>query len=187
MGKKKDKKEQATQTTQTNGQTTSNGTQGQTEALTVSFYNYSVLLRHDPHLAQLFVTSSICNVYRFNIEKSEWDKTNIQGTLFIYSRVAKEGLGPGNTGIFPYGLMVLNRLSLEDFTLGITPEVISSRHEGPEVAVEMEGNFIMIQAADGVMYGLWVFDETDRQLVLSTLQHCIAPAPAAPVLATVMA
>lgn len=187
MGKKKDKKDQTTQTAQA-GQVASNGSQSQTEALTASFYNYSVLLRHDPHLAQLFVTSSICNVYRFNIEKSEWDKTNYQGTLFIYSRVEKEGLGPGNTGIFPYGLMVLNRLSLEDFTLGITPEAISTRQGGPEVAVEMEGNFIMIQAADGVMYGLWVFDETDRQLVLSTLQHCIAPPLAStPTPATVLA
>jgi hypothetical protein len=135
-------------------------------------YNYAVLQRHDKHLAQLFFTSSICNVYKFNLEDAEWDKLDCQGTLFIYSRATRDG-DIGNTESFPYGLVVLNRHNSEDFSLGVMPLSVASRKGTPEMEIKWEEPFIMVQSADGAMYGLWIFNEADRPAVQKTLQWCL--------------
>lgn len=191
-------------------------------------YNYGVLSLHDPDLAQVFATSSICNVYRYNLELSEWEKLECQGTLFVYSRrqdrsnasnltagsdnkrrTKKQGntnTSGGNRSVesdgnssdtlslaqqqdqsndqdqsqqnkkqdaYPYGLMVLNRLSLENFSLGITPLSVSTKHNYPEMDVKLDDPFIMIEAADGEMYGLWLFHEEDRPLVQGMIKWCL--------------
>lgn len=136
-------------------------------------YNYAVISRHDSNLAQIFFTSSICNVYKFDIDSGEWDKLNCQGTLFIYSRVAKDADDVGDSKKFPYGLMVLNRLSLDNFTLGLTPLSISAKSGDPEMEANLTDPFIMIQAADGAMYGLWLFFEQDRPTAVSTISWCL--------------
>lgn len=136
-------------------------------------YNYAVLSRHDPKVAQIFFSSAICNAYKFNIEEGEWDKLDCQGTLFIYSRVARDANDVGDAYKFPYGLTILNRLSLENFTLGISPLCIAQVSGEPEMAVSMEDPFIMVQSADGGMYGLWLFHERDREPVLQTIQWCL--------------
>jgi hypothetical protein len=143
------------------------------DAATKQAYNYAVISRHDTKLAQVFFTSAICNVYKFDIEAGEWDKLNCQGTLFIYSRVARESSDVGDAKRFPYGLMVLNRLSLDNFILGLTPVSISAKTDEPEMEVELEDPFIMIQAADGAMYGLWLFHEADRSVAETTIAWCL--------------
>lgn len=144
--------------------------------------NYGVLLLHDPKLAQIFATSSICNVYKYNMNSSEWEKLECQGTLFVYSRRQDMG-GPNNESNqhgqsqpqdpYPYGIMVLNRLSLENFSLGITPLSISSKYDFPEMDVKLEEPFIMVEATDGGMYGLWLFHEEDRPMVQGMIQWCL--------------
>ncbi|ANB15419.1 Dcp1p [Sugiyamaella lignohabitans] len=142
--------------------------------LTKQSYNYAVLSRYDPFIAQIICTSAICNVYKFNIEQAEWDKINCQGTLFVYSRAAKSPDNIGDSQKFPYGLIVLNRLNEYNFSLGVTPLTISKRTGDPEMEFKLEDSFIMAQAADGAMYGLWLFDTKDRETILNTLQWCLS-------------
>jgi mRNA-decapping enzyme subunit 1 len=137
-------------------------------------YNYAVLLKHDPYLAQIICSSTICNVYKFNLELAEWEKLNCLGTLFVYSRVAKTVDAIGDSKKYPYGLIVLNRLNLENFSLGISPVSRSRAASDPEMEVKLEDPFIMVQACDGAMYGLWLFNEADREPVLSTMQWCLS-------------
>lgn len=137
-------------------------------------YNYSVLGRHDPRIYQIFFTSSICNVYKYDLEENQWEKLNCQGTLFIYSRVARDPNDIGDTQKYPYALMVLNRLSIENFTLGITPLSLAKEfNDGSEMDINMEDPFIMVQSSDEQMYGLWLFHDQDRERTLTTLQWCL--------------
>jgi mRNA-decapping enzyme subunit 1 len=181
-------------------------------------YNYQVLSFHDPKLAQIFATSSICNVYKFNVDSGEWEKLECQGTLFIYSRQlhqqqqqqqqldssanakgrsGRNSANSNNSNIninsesstradeanndaadnkidpYPYGLMVLNRLSLDNFSLGITPDSVATKYGLPEMEVKLEDPFIMVEASDGEMYGLWLFHEGDRPLVEGMIKWCL--------------
>ena len=159
-------------------------------------YNYGVLTLHDPKLAQIFATSSICNVYKYNIDNGEWEKLDCQGTLFVYSRrqdmpTNSSGNGKRRRGKkgnasdtqdqqeqqqidpYSYGLMVLNRLSLENFSLGITPLSVAAKLDLPEMEVKLEDPFIMVEAADGEIYGLWLFHEADRPIVEGMIKWCL--------------
>lgn len=135
-------------------------------------YNYAVLSNHDKYLAQIITSSSICNVYKFNIDSAEWDKLNCQGSCFIYSR-APQGSDYGDTAKYPYGIIVLNRLSMDDFSLGITPLSVAQKTEDLEMEVKYEDPFIMVQGSDGAMYGLWLFNQTDRETFRVTIDWCL--------------
>lgn len=210
-------------------------------------YNYGVVSMHDPKLAQIFATSSICNVYKYNVDQDEWEKLDCQGTLFVYSRrqdvqsgnaEADNGGGESGSGKskrrkkqknnanitatpatttasatdseaqaaellqaiqgggsstaapqeqqqqqqqqpepesdpYPYGLMVLNRLSLENFSLGIMPHCFAEKYDLPEMDSKLEEPFIMVEGTDGGMYGLWVFQESDREYIQQVIEFCL--------------
>jgi mRNA-decapping enzyme subunit 1 len=154
-----------------NGNTTNNGNITDI-SITPGGYNYTVISSHDKYLAQIITSSPICNVYKFNIETSEWDKLNCQGSAFIYSRAAKE-LDSGDTTKYPYAVIVLNRLNMDDFSLGITPLSVARKTEDLEMEVKYEDPFIMVQGSDGAMYGLWLFNETDRETFRVTIDWCL--------------
>lgn len=134
-------------------------------------YNYTVISKLDKYVAQIICSSPICNVYKFNIESGEWDKLNCQGSVFVYSRAAKEDVG--DTLKFPYAVIVINRLNMDDFSVGITPLSIARRTEDLEMEVKYEDPFIMIHGSDGAMYGLWLFNESDRELFRTTIDWCL--------------
>lgn len=179
-----------------------NNNNSQSNETSKQAYNYQVLSFHDPKLAQIFATSSICNVYKFNIDSGEWEKLECQGTLFIYSRQLQQqqqqninansntneinnpepnrvadtlssGTIDNKVDPYPYGLMVLNRLSLDNFSLGITPDSVAQKYGLPEMEVKLEDPFIMVEAGDGEMYGLWLFHEGDRPLVEGMIKWCL--------------
>lgn len=199
-----------------NNNSSNNTNNAQSNETSKQAYNYQVLSFHDPKLAQIFATSSICNVYKFNIDSGEWEKLECQGTLFIYSRQIQQqqqqqqqidnstnakgrsgrssansstsninsesstsaDKGPNDAGDnkidpYPYGLMVLNRLSLDNFSLGITPDSVARKYGLPEMEVKLEDPFIMVEASDGEMYGLWLFHEGDRPLVEGMIKWCL--------------
>lgn len=125
--------------------------------------NHAVLKKHDPALSQIIFTSSICDVYKF--DSDGWRQMNVKGTLFLYARVSTDG--------FPYALLVLNRNNNADFYLGIQPRQMSLKYGRPVVETALEDSVVMIQPDPNNVYGLWLFDSSDRQTVLSLIQWCI--------------
>ena len=126
-------------------------------------YNYSVLKKHDPQLDELIFTSSICDVYEFDSSVDSWVQKHEKGTLFFYS----------TKGITPFSILVLNRLGPTDFKLGITPALQSAYNREIAMAAEMQDSTIMVQKANDV-YGLWLFEESDRAKLLQLIKMCIA-------------
>lgn len=107
------------------------------------------------------------------------------GTLFIYSRrVAPED----TSDPYPYALIILNRTSPENFSIGLIPQNVSyytnagvQKEAGdiPEMNSSLEDSFIMVSASDGQMYGLWLFDEKDRDPALGLINWCLHESGAA--------
>lgn len=153
--------------------------QQQLEEYSRQTLNHIALTNIDSKTGQVFFNSAICSVYKFSMTSNSWEKLSVLGTLFIYSRrVAPED----ETDPYPYALIILNRTSPENFSLGLIPQNVSyytnagvqkDSNDIPEMNSSLEDSFIMVSASDGQMYGLWLFDEKDRDPALSLINWCL--------------
>ena len=130
-----------------------------------SDYNYGVLKLHDSALDKIIFRSSICDVYEFNNTSENWNQIDCKGTVFLYSRISNDG--------FPYALLVLNRNSPMDFYVGITPAFKSVINGKPPMETELQDSTIMVQKSVEQIYGLWLFEESDRPKLTSLIRWCI--------------
>ena len=48
--------------------------------------NVAALKRVDPYVKDILETATHVALYTFNAETSEWEKTDVEGALFVYSR-----------------------------------------------------------------------------------------------------
>ncbi|EMG47810.1 DCP1 mRNA-decapping enzyme subunit 1 [Candida maltosa Xu316] len=151
--------------------------------------NFNVIGRYDPAIKQLLCNTSHSVLYKFNDETEEWVKSDFQGTLALYIRdfkiPEKKSTPPTYQDLqdlFCYGLILLNRNNPECFSLGLLPNKISS-HFFPdgldnssvsEMDVELNDNLIIIRNLLGEIYGLWVFNESDRMKLFKSIEFCLS-------------
>ncbi|KAI5966298.1 DCP1 [Candida pseudojiufengensis] len=147
--------------------------------------NFNVISRYDPAIKQLICSTSHCVVYRFNEETEEWNKTDYQGSLALYAR----SLGSFSQTIsitdyqelFTYGLILLNRNNPDCFSIGLIPTKVSKQYlpngiddsEISEMDVELNDNLIIVRNLMGEIFGLWVFNEEDRQTLYKSIEFCL--------------
>lgn len=48
--------------------------------------NVAALKRVDPYIKDILETATHVALYTFNADNNEWEKTDIEGALFVYSR-----------------------------------------------------------------------------------------------------
>lgn len=156
-------------------------------ALYKNTLNFNVISRYDPLVKQLLYTTSHCVIYRFEAESEEWIKTEFLGTLALYLRnfstdISNRTLTRNDLqSLFCYGLILLNRQKPENFSLGLLPNKATRRYfpngvDGNginETNVEMNDSFIMVKNLIGEIYGLWVFNEDDRQKLYKLIDFCL--------------
>lgn len=150
--------------------------------------NFNVISRYDPAVKQLLYTTSHCVIYKYDEPTQEWVKSDYQGTLALYLR---DFVNPANAGalayldlqrLFCYGLILLNRLNPGCFSLGLLPNKISRQYlpnglanNGvTEMDVEINDNLIIVKNLLGEIYGLWVFNEDDRQKLYKLMSFCLS-------------
>lgn len=51
--------------------------------------NVAALKRVDPYVKEILETATHVALYNFNGESNEWEKTEIEGALFVYSRMGE--------------------------------------------------------------------------------------------------
>ncbi|KAF1809265.1 PH domain-like protein [Eremomyces bilateralis CBS 781.70] len=142
--------------------------------LTTSALNLVVIRRHNPSIVSILAIAPYAVVYTFNTASQEWEKSNVEGSMFI---VALEG-----TPAAPerFAVMILNRRGLDNFfTELFSPDDVDDTEE-----------YIILQteAPDGVgnpgvpiIYGLWIFSESggatqnaviDRATIAKLIGEC---------------
>lgn len=149
--------------------------------------NFNVISRYDPAVKQLLYTTSHCVLYKYDDSSQEWVKTDFQGALTLYLR---DFVSPKQSAaldyadlqrLFCYGLLLLNRLNPECFSLGLLPNKVTS-HYFPnglkgngvqQMDVEIADNLIMVKNLLGEIYGLWIFNEEDRQKLHKLMSFCL--------------
>lgn len=155
--------------------------------------NFNVINRYDPAVKQLLYTTSHCVIYKYQESSQEWVKSEFQGTLALYLR---EYVNPANgvvqnyadlQRLFCYGLILLNRLNPNCFSLGLLPNKVTKQflphglnNNGvTEMDVEKNDNLIIVKSLLGEIYGLWVFNEDDREKLYKLMSFCLSNETAA--------
>ncbi|KAI9594686.1 hypothetical protein BDF19DRAFT_386111 [Syncephalis fuscata] len=114
--------------------------------------NLSVLKRHIPSVKYIVDSASHAVLYEFEPETREWTKKNVEGAMFIFERYE-------NTPSF--GFFILNRLGLDNALAYLEPHLVL--HQTDE--------YIMYRSGAAPIYGLWIYDPTDRERIWQKLNQ----------------
>lgn len=97
--------------------------------------------RVDPYVKNVLATATHVALYLFNTAKNEWEKTETEGALFVYSR----------NGEPFHSIMVMNRLNRENL---IEPIV-------KELDYQMQIPFLLYRNSKNKIYGIWFFNREE--------------------------
>lgn len=109
--------------------------------------NFSVLQRHLPSITSILYIAPYSVIYIFSNESQSWEKSGIEGTLFVCSLSPLPSQVPSAER---FAAILLNRQGLDNFVLELT----SARD------VEIAGEFIIMRNGAQV-WGVWVFEEAE--------------------------
>lgn len=97
--------------------------------------------RVDPYVKNVLASATHVALYLFDTTKNEWEKTETEGALFVYSRNGE-----------PYhSIMVMNRLNRENL---IEPIV-------KDFDYQMQIPFLLYRNSKNKIYGIWFFNREE--------------------------
>lgn len=97
--------------------------------------------RVDPYVKNVLATATHVALYLFNTAKNEWEKTETEGALFVYSR----------NGEPFHSIMVMNRLNRDNL---IEPIV-------KELDYQMQIPFLLYRNSKNRIFGIWFFNREE--------------------------
>ncbi|KAM6961628.1 mRNA-decapping enzyme 1B [Tautogolabrus adspersus] len=120
---------------------------GSSSCLTAKGLDISLaaLQRQDPYINNIVDVASQVALYTYNNRENEWEKTEVEGTLFIYTRLASPR----------HGFTIMNRLSMENLTEPITKDL----------DFQLQHPFLLYRNARLVIHGIWFYDKEDCQRI----------------------
>nr|XP_047903441.1 mRNA-decapping enzyme 1A isoform X1 [Anser cygnoides] len=101
----------------------------------------AALQRHDPYITSIADVTGQVALYSFSPKANEWEKTDIEGTLFVYKRSAS-----------PYhGFTIVNRLNMHNLVEPVNKDLEFQLHEP----------FLLYRNASLSIYSIWFYDKND--------------------------
>ncbi|XP_971049.2 mRNA-decapping enzyme 1B [Tribolium castaneum] len=97
--------------------------------------------RVDPYVKDILATATHVALYKFNTSTNEWEKTDTEGALFIYSR----------NGEPFHSIMVMNRLNTNNV---IEPIV-------KDFDYQMQIPFLLYRNSKSKIFGIWFFNREE--------------------------
>ncbi|XP_074553918.1 mRNA-decapping enzyme 1B [Halichoeres trimaculatus] len=110
----------------------------------------AALKRQDPYINTIVDVASQVALYTYNNRENEWEKTEVEGTLFIYTRLASP----------KHGFTIMNRLSMENLTEPITKDL----------DFQLQHPFLLYRNARLVIHGIWFYDKEDCERVAQKMK-----------------
>uniref|UniRef100_A0A3Q3AH95 5'-(N(7)-methylguanosine 5'-triphospho)-[mRNA] hydrolase n=1 Tax=Kryptolebias marmoratus TaxID=37003 RepID=A0A3Q3AH95_KRYMA len=105
----------------------------------------AALQRQDPYINQLLDVTGQVALYNFNSKANEWEKTEIEGTLFVYARSASPR----------HGFTIMNRLSTENLVEPINKDL----------EFQLQDPFLLYRNGNLGIYSIWFYDNRDCQRI----------------------
>ncbi|KAG5845697.1 hypothetical protein ANANG_G00142010 [Anguilla anguilla] len=101
----------------------------------------AALKRQDPYINNIVDVASQVALYTFSNRANEWEKTDVEGTLFVYTRLASPR----------HGFTIMNRLNMDNLTEPITKDL----------DFQLQDPFLLYRNARLSIYGIWFYDKAD--------------------------
>uniref|UniRef100_A0AAQ4R4R3 5'-(N(7)-methylguanosine 5'-triphospho)-[mRNA] hydrolase n=1 Tax=Gasterosteus aculeatus aculeatus TaxID=481459 RepID=A0AAQ4R4R3_GASAC len=105
----------------------------------------AALQRQDPYINKLLDVTGQVALYNFNSKVNEWEKTEIEGTLFVYARSASPH----------HGFTIMNRLSTENLVEPINKDL----------EFQLQDPFLLYRNGNLGIYSIWFYDKRDCQRI----------------------
>nr|CAG4646300.1 EOG090X07B6 [Macrothrix elegans] len=115
--------------------------------------NLAALKRVDPYAVEIVETGTQVAIYKFNSTSNEWEKTDIEGTLFLYAR----------SGDPRHGFVVMNRLSTENLVEPITKDL----------EIQLQAPFLLYKNAKFDITGVWFYEESECTRIAQKLEALV--------------
>ncbi|XP_020659534.3 mRNA-decapping enzyme 1A isoform X1 [Pogona vitticeps] len=101
----------------------------------------AALKQHDPYITSIADVTGQVALYRFSPTANEWEKTDIEGTLFVYKRSASPH----------HGFTIVNRLNMHNLVEPVNKDLEFQLHEP----------FLLYRNANLSIYSIWFYDKND--------------------------
>jgi len=111
--------------------------------------NLASLQRIDPYIAGILMSSPQVAIYKY--VGTEWEKTNIEGTLFVYERKCEPC----------FGFLVLNRLSTTNLIQPITKDI----------ELQDKTPFLLYKTKE--IHGIWFYESNNCQKLFVMMNSVI--------------
>ncbi|NWI18459.1 DCP1B enzyme, partial [Crypturellus soui] len=111
----------------------------------------AALRQHDPYISGIVDVASQVALYTFGHRANEWEKTDVEGTLFVYTRSASPR----------HGFTIMNRLSMENRTEPITKDL----------DFQLQDPFLLYRNARLSIYGIWFYDKEECQRIAELMKN----------------
>ncbi|KAI6079027.1 mRNA-decapping enzyme 1B [Aix galericulata] len=111
----------------------------------------AALRQHDPYISSIVDVASQVALYTFGHRANEWEKTDVEGTLFVYTRSASPR----------HGFTIMNRLSMENRTEPITKDL----------DFQLQDPFLLYRNARLSIYGIWFYDKEECQRIAELMKN----------------
>ncbi|XP_056373873.1 mRNA-decapping enzyme 1B [Hyla sarda] len=111
----------------------------------------AALRRQDPYIQSIVDVASQVALYTFSHKANEWEKTEVEGTLFVYTRSASPR----------HGFTIMNRLSMENRTEPITKDL----------EFQLQDPFLLYRNARFLIYGIWFYNQEECQRLADLMKN----------------
>jgi len=111
--------------------------------------NLASLQRIDPFIKAIIMSSPQVALYKY--VETEWEKTNIEGTLFVYERKCEP----------TFGFLILNRLSSTNLIQPVTKDI----------ELQDKTPFLLYKIKD--IHGIWFYEQANCQKLFATISQII--------------
>ena len=107
--------------------------------------SHSILIREflfpqvDPYIVSIEAHSGQVALYKFSGAKGDWEKTDVEGTLFVYQREADP----------QYGFTIMNRLSMDNLVEPITKDL----------DFQLQSPFLLYRNHASEIFGIWFYEK----------------------------
>ncbi|XP_066553837.1 mRNA-decapping enzyme 1A isoform X2 [Amia ocellicauda] len=113
----------------------------------------AALKQHDPYINKIVDVTGQVALYTFNSKANEWEKTDIEGTLFVYTRSAT-----------PYhGFTIMNRLNMKNLVEPINKDL----------EFQLQDPFLLYRNSNLSIYSIWFYDKNDCQRIAQLMSQVV--------------
>ncbi|XP_008580753.1 PREDICTED: mRNA-decapping enzyme 1A [Galeopterus variegatus] len=113
----------------------------------------AALKQHDPYITSIADLTGQVALYTFCPKANQWEKTDIEGTLFVYRRSAS-----------PYhGFTIVNRLNMHNLVEPVNKDLEFQLHEP----------FLLYRNASLSIYSIWFYDKNDCHRIAKLMAEVI--------------